>query len=112
VPTTGQLAVKEACKIFLSDGLAMPVDKAIDILNRERLFRMSCEQNEEPYDALMAQRPTWPEVVQAVFTLRGVNPVVIRTFTITDFSHVFVNFELPPILEFDLALMPRVSMLN
>jgi hypothetical protein len=90
----------------------MTVDKAIDVLNRERLFRMSCEQSDEPSTGLMGQRPAWQEVVQAVFVLREVNHALIPMMTLSDFSHVFVNFDLPPVLEYDLKLLPRSIMLN
>lgn len=90
----------------------MSVEKAIDVLNRERLFRMTCERPNALSDDLMAQRPAWPEVVQAVFVLRGVDDVIIRMLTFMDFGHVFVHFDLPPILEYDVALTPKAAMLN
>ena len=92
--------------------MAMSVDHAIDVLNRERLFRMSCEQPKEASASLLPPRPSWPEVVRAVLVLRGVDDALVRMLTMTDFSHVFVHFELPPILECDLALMLRPTMLN
>jgi hypothetical protein len=112
VPRKAHSVFTQNGKGFLGAELAMPIDQAIDVLNRERLFRMKCEQPKDPSDTLMAQRPSWPEVVRAVLVLRGVDDVLIRMLTMTDFSHVFVHFDLPPILQCDRALRLRPAMLN
>jgi len=106
------MAVKDARRIFLTEVFAMAIDKALTILNRERLFRIACEGPDAQSDGLMALRLAWLEVVQTVFVLRGTDEVIIRMLTVTDFSYVFVHFDLPPILESDVGLMAKATKLN
>src|SRR6266851_8726567 len=104
------MAVEDARRIFLTEVFAMRVDKAITILNRERSFRIACEGPDAQSDGLMALRPAWLEVVQAVFVLRGTDEVIIRMLTVTELSYVFVHFDLPPILQSAVALLAKATM--